>query len=96
MAVTGLPSDHFAPGCRCTVSDSPLGESVQDLARPGSSWSGFAELPAFHPRVIESNEGNTLLVALKGFIGAPGVITVFGLMVVKVTLLSALPLDSGR
>jgi hypothetical protein len=27
---------------------------------------------------------------LKGFIGAPGVITVFGLMVVKVTLLPAL------
>jgi hypothetical protein len=48
---------------------------------------------AFHASVIESNEGKTLLVALNGFIGAPGVITVFGLMVVKVAPLLLGPDD---
>jgi hypothetical protein len=70
-----------------------LADSDQDLARPGSSSLGSAELLAFHASVIESNEGKTLLVALKGFIGAPGVITVFGLMVVKVVLLVLDPDD---
>ena len=74
--MTGLPLDHLAPGCRCTVSDVPLDDSDQDEASPGSSWFGLAELPAFQPSCIASKVGNTLFVALNGFIGAPGVMTV--------------------
>ena len=76
VAVTGLPFDHLAPDWRCTVTRVPSGDTVQEEARPGSSWFGLAAVPAFQASSIESKLGNTLLVALNGFIGAPGVISV--------------------
>ena len=54
LAVTACPLDHFAFGCRWTVSVLPSADTDQEAARPGRVWLELAGLFAPQPRLSTS------------------------------------------